>query len=46
MVYVGTASEIVTKMRYVRQTTGASYFALFEPMMEPFAPILAELKRG
>ena len=45
MVYVGTEAEIAAKFRTVRAATGASYFTVFEPAMEAFAPVLAELKR-
>ncbi len=43
MVYVGSVEEITGRMREVRDRLGASYFVVFEPFMEEFAPIVAAL---
>lgn len=46
MVYVGSVDEICDRMRTVRDRLGASYFVVFEPVMEEFAPVEAALKGG
>ncbi len=43
MVYVGSVDEIVDRMRAVREVVGASYFVVFEPAVEDFAPIVKVL---
>jgi len=43
MVYVGSVDEITDRLRTVRDRLGASYFVVFEPFMEEFAPIVAAL---
>lgn len=43
MVYIGSVEEIVERMIEVRERTGISYFAVFEPVMEEFAPVVAAL---
>ncbi|MGB3305780.1 MAG: TIGR03621 family F420-dependent LLM class oxidoreductase [Thermomicrobiales bacterium] len=43
MVYVGSVDEIVEKLRAMREQVGASYFVVFEPVMEEFAPVVAHL---
>ena len=43
MVYVGSVDAIVERMREVRERIGVSYFVVFEPAMEAFAPIVARL---
>lgn len=43
MVYVGSIDEIVNRLREVRERLGVSYFVVFEPVMEEFAPIVAKL---
>jgi probable F420-dependent oxidoreductase len=44
MVYVGSVEEIAGRMRAVRDRLGVSYFVVFEPSMEEFAPVVAALK--
>lgn len=44
MVYVGSVEEITGRMRAVRDRIGVSYFVVFEPFMEEFAPVVAALK--
>lgn len=44
MVYVGSVAEIADRMRFVRDRLGVSYFVVFEPFMEAFAPVVAALK--
>lgn len=44
MVFVGSVEEIATKMLRVREVVGASYFAVFEPMMEDCARIMGHLR--
>ncbi|MDQ3541833.1 MAG: TIGR03621 family F420-dependent LLM class oxidoreductase [Chloroflexota bacterium] len=43
MVYVGSVEEIANRMRTVRDRLGVSYFVIFEPVMEAFAPVVAAL---
>lgn len=43
MVYIGSVEEIVERMIEVRERTGISYFAIFEPVMEAFAPVVTAL---
>lgn len=43
MVYVGSVEEIGDRLRAVRAQVGASYFVVFEPAMEAFAPIVKAL---
>jgi probable F420-dependent oxidoreductase len=43
MVYIGSVEAIVDRMIEVRERTGISYFAVFEPMMEEFAPVVQAL---
>ena len=43
MVYIGSVDEIVEKLRAMREQVGASYFVVFEPVMEEFAPVVARL---
>ena len=43
MVYIGSVEQIVERMRDVRERIGISYFAIFEPMMEEFAPVVKAL---
>lgn len=43
MVYVGSVEEICDRLRAVREQVGASYFVIFEPAMEEFAPIVQTL---
>ncbi len=43
MVYVGSVEEICDRLRMVRELVGASYFVVFEPAMEDFAPIVQAL---
>ncbi len=43
MVYVGSVEEIADRMRAVRDRLGVSYFVIFEPVMEAFAPVVAAL---
>lgn len=43
MVYVGSVDEIVDQIREARERIGVSYFVVFEPVMEEFAPIVAAL---
>jgi probable F420-dependent oxidoreductase len=43
MVYIGSLEEIVERMIEVRERTGISYFAVFEPVMEAFAPVVKAL---
>ena len=43
MVYVGSVEEICDQLRVVRVQAGASYFVVFEPAMEHFAPIVNAL---
>lgn len=43
MVYVGSVDSIVNEMRAARERFGITYFALFEPQMEAFAPVVAAL---
>jgi alkanesulfonate monooxygenase SsuD/methylene tetrahydromethanopterin reductase-like flavin-dependent oxidoreductase (luciferase family) len=43
MVYVGSVEQIVARMQEVRERLGVSYFVVFEPVMEEFAPIVKAL---
>jgi probable F420-dependent oxidoreductase len=43
MVYIGSVEEIVERMQEVRERVGASYFVVFEPVTEEFAPIVKAL---
>jgi len=43
MIYVGTVEEICDQLRAVRDQVGASYFVVFEPAMDDFAPIVKAL---
>ena len=43
MAYVGSVDEIVDKLCAMRETLGVSYFAVFEPVMEEFAPVVRAL---
>lgn len=43
MVYVGSVEENCDRLRAVREQVGASYFVIFEPAMEEFAPIVQTL---
>ena len=43
MVYIGSVDEIVEKLRAMREQVGTSYFVVFEPVMEEFAPVVARL---
>lgn len=43
MVYVGSVAEIADRMRAVRDRLGVSYFVVFEPAREAFAPVVAAL---
>lgn len=40
MVYVGCVEDIIDRLRAVREQVGASYFVVFEPAMEEFAPVV------
>jgi alkanesulfonate monooxygenase SsuD/methylene tetrahydromethanopterin reductase-like flavin-dependent oxidoreductase (luciferase family) len=44
MVYIGSVEQIVERMCEVRETIGISYFSIFEPVMEEFAPVVKALK--
>ncbi len=43
MVYVGSEDEIIAKLLAVRARIGASYFLVFEPVMEAFTPVIGRL---
>jgi probable F420-dependent oxidoreductase len=43
MVYIGSVEQIAERMIEVREKIGISYFAVFEPMMEEFAPVIQAL---
>ena len=43
MVYIGSVEQVVERMQEVRERVGASYFVVFEPVMEEFAPIVKAL---
>ena len=43
MVFTGSADEIVETMQANRQRLGVSYYVVFEPQMEEFAPIVQRL---
>lgn len=42
-VYIGTTEQIADTLRSYREQLGISYFVVFEPYMDDFAPVVAEL---
>jgi len=45
-VLLGTVDEIAESLRERRERWGISYYVVFEPMMEVFAPVVARLAGG
>ena len=42
-VLIGTVRELVEKLQAHRERWGISYYVIFEPYMEAFAPVVADL---